>query len=80
MDRLLGHTPNGMGIANSAILACLLEHLVINNHLSRSEVLGLLDRAHGELTPWTSMAPVNDARDIISKIAAGFAQDRPQED
>ncbi|MGZ3309256.1 MAG: hypothetical protein ACXU8R_12120 [Xanthobacteraceae bacterium] len=72
MANLIGHSPNGIGIANSVVLACLLDHLVNADHLTKSKVRGILMRATDELAPNRNNIAVKDALDIISKISVEF--------
>jgi hypothetical protein len=74
MLSLVGHSPNGIGIANSTILACLLDHFINANRLTKSEARDILMRATDELTPHQKNVAVKDALDIISRISVRFEQ------
>jgi hypothetical protein len=68
IGKFVGHTPNGMGLANTAILASLLDHLLMRGILRPIEVTDILDNAHRQLSANSDIAPVTDAMDIVSKL------------
>jgi|HubBroStandDraft_4_1064222.scaffolds.fasta_scaffold4537015_1 hypothetical protein len=74
MDEFVGHSATGSALANTTILACLFDHLVLNGKLSQSEVLGILGRAHDELADRNTVSSV-DAIKIIGKLQAGLAKE-----
>ncbi len=75
MIDLVGHSPSGIGLANAAVLACFLDHLVSKEVLSRIEARHILGRAYTALAPHRDITPVQDAMEVVSKIARRFAED-----
>ena len=67
MDTFLGHTPNGMGLANTAVLSSLIEFLVAKGAIPRSDGRKILIDARNWLAPYEAITPVLDAMDIITK-------------
>jgi len=77
MEKLLGHTPNGMGTANTLIMACLLDHFVTTGKLTRAEVAAILDHARGHLGGrFANVISAIDARDIISKMMSDYITEK----
>ena len=72
MGKFVGHTPNGMGLANIAILAGLLDHLLMRGILRPVEVTDILDNAHRQLSADPDISPVSDAMDIVSKLRTTY--------
>jgi hypothetical protein len=74
MGQFLGHTPNGMGLATTAVLAALLDQLISRGVLDQPDVASVLDNALVSLRPHTNIVSVNDAVTIVSKLSRGFQQ------
>jgi len=72
MGKFVQHTPNGMGLANIAILAGLLDHLLMRGILRPVEVTDILDNAHRQLSADSDITPVADAMDIVSKLRTRY--------
>jgi hypothetical protein len=70
MEKLIGSTPGGMGLATIAILGALLERLIISGALTRSEVADILREARTDLEPYKSIVSVADAVGIVGKLGA----------
>jgi len=71
-DDFIGHTPNGMGLANTAVLAALLQHLMDIDLLVRDDVIAILAKARSDLAPNQTIIPVMDAMDIVTKLSRRF--------
>jgi hypothetical protein len=74
MEKLIGSTPGGMGLAKTAILGALLERLISSGTLKRSEVADILREARNDLEPYKSIVSVADAIGVVGKLAAGLRQ------
>lgn len=72
MGKFVQNTPNGMGLANIAILAGLLDHLLMRGILRPVEVTDILDNAHRQLSADSDITPVADAMDIVSKLRTTY--------
>ena len=72
MGKLLGHTPNGMGLAATGVLAALLDRLIANQIITRAQVADIFNEARTALSHDFSIIPVADAMDIVSKLADRF--------
>jgi hypothetical protein len=70
----IGHSPAAASLANTTVLACLLDHMVINKKLSRAEVAGVLARARDELVPFDTTSSAVEASRIIEKILTRFTK------
>jgi hypothetical protein len=75
MLRLVGHSSNAIGIANSTIVVCLLDHLINAGQLTKLEARGILTRASDELRPHRGVAAVGEALTIISNVSERLEQD-----
>jgi len=69
---LLGPAPSGMELATVTILTMLLDTLIKRKILSRAEIFEILTEAHNELVLDSTVAPVAEALDIVSKMATRF--------
>jgi hypothetical protein len=49
MEKLIGSTPAGMGLATTAVLVVLLERLISSDALTRAEVADILREARNDL-------------------------------
>jgi hypothetical protein len=74
MEKLIGSTPAGMGLATTAILVVLLERLISNGALTRAEVADILREARNDLEPYKSIISVADTVGIVGKLAARLRQ------
>jgi|HubBroStandDraft_3_1064219.scaffolds.fasta_scaffold814252_1 hypothetical protein len=74
MEKLIGSTPAGMGLATTAILVVLLERLISTGALTRAEVADILREARNDLEPYKSIISVADAVGIVGKVAARLKQ------
>jgi hypothetical protein len=74
MESFVGHSVAGASLANSVVLACLLDHLVLNGKLTRSEVLGILGRAREQISGRDTIVSVKEASIIIGKLEALFSE------
>jgi hypothetical protein len=74
MEKLVGSTPGGMGLATTAVLVVLLERLVSSGALTRAEVADILREARNDLEPYKSIVFVADAVVIVGKLAARLRQ------
>jgi hypothetical protein len=74
MEKLIGSTPAGMGLATTAILVVLLERLISTGALTRAEVADILREARNNLEPYKSIISVADAVGIVGKVAARLKQ------
>ena len=74
MEDFFGQSVAGASLANTLVLACLLDHLVLNEKLTRSEVLGILQRARMEISGRETIVSVKDALSIIGKLEASFSE------
>ena len=72
MGKFVGHTPDGMGLANIAILAGLLDHLLMRGILRAVEVTDILGNAPRQLSADSDITPVADAMDIVSKLRTTY--------
>jgi hypothetical protein len=72
MGKFLGHTPNGMGLATTAVLGALLDTLIAKGILNRPDAVDILHHARAALAPDYTITPVTDAMDIVSKLAKRF--------
>jgi hypothetical protein len=72
MGKFVQHTPNGIALANIAILAGLLDHLLMRGILQPVEVTDILDNAHRQLSADSDTTPVADAMDIVSKLRTTY--------
>lgn len=70
MEKLVGSTPGGMGLATMAVLVALLERLISTDALMRADVEGLLRQARNDLEPYKSIISVADPVGVVGKIAA----------
>jgi hypothetical protein len=77
MTDFLGHSPNGMGLANTAILASLFDHLLARQILKSAEVVSILDSARRELGKNGTIISVQDAVSIVSKLSATYQNIEP---
>jgi hypothetical protein len=74
MEKLIGSTPGGMGLATTAVLVVLLERLVSSGALTRTEVADVLREARKDLEPYKSIVSVADAVVIVGKLASRLRQ------
>src|SRR5262249_48041269 len=87
MEKLIGSTPAGMGLATMAVLTpagmglatmaglvVLLERLISTGALTRPEVGDILREARHDLEPYKSIISVADAVGIVGKLAARLRQ------
>jgi hypothetical protein len=74
MEKLIGSTPGGMGLATTAVLVVLLERLIGSGALTRAEVADILREARNDLEPYKSIISVADAVGIVGKLAAQLRQ------
>jgi hypothetical protein len=74
MEKLIGGTPGGMGLAATAVIFVLLERLIKSGALTRAEVADILREARNDLEPYKSIIPVADAVDIVGKLAGRLKQ------
>jgi hypothetical protein len=74
MGTFLAHSPNGMGLATTAVLAALLDRLIANETLGRTEVAYILENAAASLRPHTNIVSANDALNIVSKLTGRFQE------
>ena len=70
--KFVSRTPNGMGLANTAILVSLLDHPFMRGILRPIEVADILDNAHRQLSADSDNAPVAVAMDIVSKLRTTY--------
>jgi hypothetical protein len=61
MEKLIGSTPGGMGLATTAILGALLERLISSE-------------GRNDLEPYKSIVSFADAIGVVGKLAAGLRQ------
>jgi hypothetical protein len=54
MEKLIGGTPGGMGLAATAVLFVLLERLIKSGVLTRADVADILCEARNDLAPYKS--------------------------
>ena len=78
MNAIVGHSSNGMGVANTAILSSLLDYLLAKQIIAPAEVIDVLDRACDSLVPNEHMVFVKDAIELISKLSTTFQNVEPQ--
>jgi hypothetical protein len=74
MEKLIGSTPAGMGLATTAVLVVLLERLISSGALTRAEVADILRDARNDLEPYKSIISVAEAVGIVGKLAARLRQ------
>ena len=74
MEKLIGSTPAGMGLATTAVLVVLLERLISSGALTRAEVADILREARNDLEPYKSIISVAEAVGIVGKLAARLRQ------
>ena len=74
MEKLIGSTPAGMGLATTAVLVVLLERLISTGALTRAEVADILREARNDLEPYKSISSVADAVGVVGKLAARLRQ------
>ena len=74
MEKLIGGTPGGMGLAATAVLFVLLERLIKSGALTRAEVADILREARNDLEPYKSIISVADAVGVVGKLAARLRQ------
>jgi hypothetical protein len=74
MEKLIGSTPAGMGLATTAVLVVLLERLISSGALTRAEVPDILREARNDLEPYKSIISVAEAVGIVGKLAARLRQ------
>jgi hypothetical protein len=80
MEKLIGSTPAGMGLATTAVLVVLLERLISNGAVTPAEVADILREAPNDLEPYKSIISVADAVGIVGKLAArSSGEPRPPE-
>lgn len=72
LGKFLGHTPEGVGLATTAILAALLDRLVETQIFERREIVSILENARVSLNANRTAVAVIDAMDIVSKLAKRF--------
>ena len=78
---LIGHTPNGLGIANGAIMMALLDHMLADGMIRPMDVRTILTKAADGLAPWSNIIAVKDAQAVIrDKMLPRFAQKTRKED
>jgi hypothetical protein len=74
MEKLIGSTPAGMGLATTAVLVVLLERLISSDALTRAEVADILREARNDLEPYKSIISVADAVGVVGKLTARLRQ------
>jgi hypothetical protein len=74
MEKLIGSTPAGMGLATTAVLVVLLERLISSGALTPAEVADILREARNDLEPYKSIISVAEAVGIVGKLAARLRQ------
>ncbi len=72
LEKIVQHTPNGMGLASIAILSGLLDHLLMRGILRPVEVTDILDNVHRQLSVNSDITPIADAMNIISKLRTTY--------
>jgi hypothetical protein len=72
MTDFVGHSANGMGLANTAILSSLFDHLLTRTILTPTGVVSVLDAAYTELDKNSNISGVVDAMQIVSKLRAVY--------
>lgn len=72
MEKFVAHTPSGIGLSNTAVLASLLDHLLMRGILQPVEVIDILDNAHRQLSADYQITPIPDAMDVVSKLRATY--------
>jgi hypothetical protein len=77
MPDFVGHSPNGMGLANTAMLGSLFDHLLMKQVLKPDDVVSILDVAHQELSKNGTISSVQDAMSIISKLLTTYRSIEP---
>jgi hypothetical protein len=76
---LIGHREMGLGIANTTILANLMDALIAKQVLTNGEVRAVLSQSMDDLSHRVEDS-ARDATDVIRKMLVHFSEDRPQED
>ena len=74
MEKLIGGTPAGMGLATTAVLVVLLERLISTGALTRAEVADILRETRNDLEPYKSIISVAEAVGVVGKLAARVRQ------
>jgi hypothetical protein len=74
MTDMIGHSPNGMGLANTAVLAALIDHLITKDVIGLEDAVSILDAAYSELAPNQSITSAMDAMAIIRKLRVSYAK------
>jgi len=75
MNAFIGHSSNGMGLANNAVLLSLLDCLLTKQILAPAEVVDILETARAGLLPNDRALFVKDAIELISKLSAVYRRD-----
>jgi len=68
-ENLISHTSDGLGIANTALLGSLFDHLIARQNLSQDEVRDILAGALAGIGPRDNLIAIIDAHAIIDGIA-----------
>jgi hydroxypyruvate isomerase len=74
MGNFLTHSPTGMGLASTAVLAALLDQLIARSVLDQSDIALVLENATNALRPHSNILSAEDALAIISKLTHRFQQ------
>jgi hypothetical protein len=75
MREFFGDAPNASGLAMATMFYALLDHLIVQDILTRSDVRSVLARARSELFPHSANALANQAREIIDKMLVRFPEE-----
>jgi hypothetical protein len=72
LGKFLTHTPEGLSLANTAVLASLLDRLLMQGTLQPLEVIDILDNARRQLSADCDRGPIADAMAIVSELRADY--------
>lgn len=75
--KFIEHTPNSMGLANTAVLASLFDRLLTKGILSKFDVADILNSAHRHLAVDSTIISVRDAMNIVSQLRATYQNIEP---
>ena len=68
-DNLISHTSDGLGVANTALLGSLFDHMIAKHNMTKNEVRDILTGALAGVGPRDSFIAISDAHAVISGIA-----------
>jgi hypothetical protein len=77
MGKFIGHNPNGIGLANTAILGSLFDYLITKQILKPVEVVGILESAHHELSSDQNITSVSVAMGVVSNLTRPYREIEP---